>query len=205
MDTFMFFGIIIITGLIITGIVHKWYIRVIIVIELMIFSALLTPTVGYIPPKARQSEAKQSLGTIAKNQEAYFFEFGMYADSLEKLRFAVKAEEQKYTYSLSLSKSGYTATAISKTPGINMCGEGDDVWTMNQSLTLENVRNAFQTPCLNPSPSPEPSPTPNPDIKDYIPLLPAIIFIILCLCYDLYRFIRHKIMKKNQIRNDYDL
>ena len=138
--------------------------------------------------KCFQSEAKQSLGTIAKNQDAYLYEFGVYADSLDKLSFTPKGEIQRYTYSLSPSKTGYTATATSKSPGITKCGEGDDIWTINERLELKNVRNASQDLCFNLERMT------NAEILRSC--LPAIIFIILYLCYDLYRFIRQKIMKK---------
>lgn len=105
--------------------------------------------------KKYQFEAKQSLGMIAKNQKAYFAEFGTYADSSEKLGFAVKGDTQTYTYSYSgVSKIGYTAIATSKAQGIKGCkpGEGNDVWTINEKLDMKNIKNACSDdapPCLH--------------------------------------------------------
>jgi len=99
--------------------------------------------------KSRQSEAKQALGTIAKNQEAYFAEFQTYADSSRKLGFSVRGEGGKryYTYSYSgVSATGYTAIATSLAPGISNCGggESDDVWTINEKLSLQNTESAIE-------------------------------------------------------------
>jgi len=97
--------------------------------------------------KAKQSESKQSLGTIAKNQEAYVAEFNTYADSSKKLGFSVKGEGSKryYTYSYSgVTATTYLATATSLAPGIKGGGAGDDVWTINEKLALTNTKNACQ-------------------------------------------------------------
>jgi len=94
-------------------------------IELMIVVAIIGILAAIAIPnflnyqcKAKQSEAKQSLGTIAKNQEAYVAEFNKYADSSVKLGFQVKGEGSKryYTYSYAgVSSNAYTATATSMT------------------------------------------------------------------------------------------
>ena len=119
-------------------------------IELMIVVAIIGILAAIAIPnflnyqcKAKQSEAKQSLGTIAKAQEAYFSEFDAYADNTDAIGFATKGNG-RYTYTLAPNGNTYTATADSIGDGIKT-GAGDDQWTINETLTLENTKNA----CVN--------------------------------------------------------
>jgi len=91
--------------------------------------------------KARQVEAKHTLGMIAKNQKTYFDENDTYADSCKKLEFTtVRRYEGLYNYKIELGpdKKSYTAIAWLKAPGLYNCGECDDVWSINQNLKLTN-------------------------------------------------------------------
>lgn len=122
-------------------------------IELMIVVAIIGILAAIAIPnflnyqcKAKQSEAKQSLGTIAKNQEAYVSEFNTYADTSTKLGFSVKGEGSKryYTYTYSgVTAKAYLATATSMDKGIKGTA-GDDIWTIDQDLHLTNTKNACQ-------------------------------------------------------------
>jgi len=99
---------------------------------------------SYSECRAKQSEAKQSLGTIAKNEEAYFVEQDTYGDNLQNIGFSIKSSYSRYSYKVETENDGLTflATATSKEPGINSVGAGDDVWTIDQNFKLTNTTDA---------------------------------------------------------------
>ena len=119
-------------------------------IELMIVVAIIGILAAIAIPnflnyqcKAKQSEAKQSLGTIAKSQEAYLAEYDTYADNVDSIGFAVKGDTQRYTFDIDRTAAdAYTATATSMEPGIKAGGAGDDEWQIDQNLNLTVNENA---------------------------------------------------------------
>ncbi len=190
-------GVFIVIGLL--RLLNRWRYRVLILLFLFPFISLpyfLSNRCNSVP-----GNAKQFLGTIAKNQEAYMAEFNTYADSCEKLKVIVKNDRNCYNYKIELSpdKKSYTATAWSKAPGIVCDGEGDDVWTFNEKLEMKRVENA----CNGGRSSEKKYIAKVQDISciredsncsscsdEYAPLrryfIYAFVFIIVCIIYDLF-------------------
>ena len=115
-------------------------------IELMIVIAIIGILAAIAIPnylgytcKAKQSEAKSSLGAIATCQEAYFAEFDTYGNTMAKIGFAVKGDP-RYAYSATADATTYTATAAEL--ATKSFGDGDtDTWTIDQGLDLKNTTN----------------------------------------------------------------
>jgi type IV pilus assembly protein PilA len=120
-------------------------------IELMIVVAIIGILAAIAIPnflnyqcKAKQSEAKTNLGSIATCEEAYFAEYDTYSASNNDIGFATKGQNVRYGYVIvAPSPLVFTATATSIGGGIKT-GAGDDVWTMTQSRILTNTTNACQ-------------------------------------------------------------
>jgi len=114
-------------------------------IELMIVIAIIGILAAIAIPhylgyscKAKQSEAKSSLGAIATCQEAYKAEFDTYGNTMAKIGFTAKGTP-RYTYTLGdITDTTYTATATESTA---FGDTDDDTWTMDQDLTLTNTLN----------------------------------------------------------------
>ncbi len=115
-------------------------------IELMIVVAIIGILAAIAIPnflnyqcKSKQGEAKQSLGTLAKNQEAYFAEQDVYAHATADLGFATKGDARYDITITAADDTGWAAQAASKTA---LKGTVIDVWTMNSTLELVNTTNA---------------------------------------------------------------
>jgi len=117
-------------------------------IELMIVVAIIGVLAAIAIPnflnyqcKAKQSEAKSSLGTIRTAQEAYYAEYDNYSDDLGAIGFDTKGAK-RYTYSTTTdSNTTFTATASGDPKASH---EGPDIWTIDHNGSLTNTSNDCQ-------------------------------------------------------------
>ncbi len=88
--------------------------------------------------KAKQAEAKSSLGSIRVAQEAYFAEYDTYSTDQDAIGFATQGDN-RYTYVITpANANGFTATATAD----DLKGSTDDIWTINSTGDLTNTSNA---------------------------------------------------------------
>ena len=103
-----------------------------------ILAAIAIPNFMNYQCKAKQSEAKSSLGNIRSMQEAYFAEWDTYS-AIGPIGFETKGTP-RYSYSVTTANTtGYTARATTT----NLNGT-TDTWTINSTGTLLNTANACQ-------------------------------------------------------------
>ncbi|GBC60378.1 pilus assembly protein PilA [Desulfonema ishimotonii] len=92
--------------------------------------------------KAKQVEARKALGSLAKYQEAFFSEYDKYSMSFDSVGFSMKGSRRHYGYEMiSATNTEYLAKATGT--GKSFYGK-DEIWTINQSLTLTNIANGCQ-------------------------------------------------------------
>ena len=85
----------------------------VVIIIIGILAAIALPSFLNQAAKARQSEAKTSVGSMVKAQEAYYLEKQSYAGSFTTLgaeQGTIKTQTENYTYSISGASRGSTGT-----------------------------------------------------------------------------------------------
>ncbi len=101
-----------------------------------ILAAIAIPNFMNYQCKAKQSEAKSSLGSIRVGQEAYFAQYDTYSTDKDAIGFATKGTGE---YSITIAPAnttGFTATATATLKG------NTDTWTINSTGDLINSPNA---------------------------------------------------------------
>jgi type IV pilus assembly protein PilA len=83
----------------------------VVIIIIGILAAIALPSFLNQANKAKQSEAKQYVGTIVRTQQAYFLENSEFASTLAELGKPVAAETTNYTYAIPAP----TATGVTVT------------------------------------------------------------------------------------------
>lgn len=116
-------------------------------IELMIVVAIIGILAAIAIPnflnyqcKSKQGEAKQNLGSLAKNEEAYRTEYDTFSNNTAVIGFATTGKT-RYSYWV----SGATSASYQGNASTGLLKSGTtDAWTINQQLTLANTSNACQ-------------------------------------------------------------
>lgn len=112
-------------------------------IELMVVVAIISLLAsmaisGYynFTCKAKQSEARESLGFLSKCQEAYFVEYDTYSSSMNRIGFYVVGTPY-YTYEItSADDTGFQAEARAT------FRERPDKWVVDDTFSPKNEENA---------------------------------------------------------------
>ena len=111
-------------------------------IELMIVVAIVGVLAAIAIPnflsyqcKSKQSEARNNLGAIRINEEAYYASFDTYSETFSKIGW-ITVGVSNYTYTVSANNTTFLVTAIST----RISGKTDK-WTMSSTGTLANLSN----------------------------------------------------------------
>lgn len=83
----------------------------VVIIIIGILSAIALPSFLNQANKAKQSEAKQYIGSLNKGQQAYFTEYGQFTSGIEDLGVGIKTQTTNYLYTCT-GTSGATANAL---------------------------------------------------------------------------------------------
>lgn len=102
-----------------------------------ILAAIAIPNFMNYQCKAKQSEAKSSLGNIRTMQEAYRAEYDTYG-ALGPIGFSINTTDARYNYTVNATASGFTASATASING------NADTWTIGNTGSLNNTPNACQ-------------------------------------------------------------
>jgi prepilin-type N-terminal cleavage/methylation domain-containing protein len=136
----------------------------VVIIIIGILAAIALPSFLNQAAKARQSEAKTSVGSMIKAQEAYYLEKQSYANAFTTLgaeQGTIKTETENYTYAISGASRGNTGTsafgfvgATPREPSLKayaalsqLVASGNSNNTL--SVLCEAVSAAIQTPSVS--------------------------------------------------------
>ncbi|MEG5016174.1 MULTISPECIES: type IV pilin-like G/H family protein [unclassified Microcoleus] len=84
----------------------------VVIIIIGILSAIALPSFLNQANKAKQSEAKQYIGSMNRSQQATFAESGRFATSVGELNLGIKTQTQNYNYALDPIAPATNATEV---------------------------------------------------------------------------------------------
>ena len=87
---------------------------IIILMIIIILAAIALPSFLTCGNKAKQSEAKQYVGSMNRAQQANFVEKGALSNSLNDLGLGIKTQTINYNYSISATKNAAFSYAVSR-------------------------------------------------------------------------------------------
>jgi type IV pilus assembly protein PilA len=89
------------------------------ILILIILAAIAAPSFFNQANEARESEAKQYVGSINRAQQAYYLESSTFTDDLDKLGLGISSETTNYIYDIELvNRYQVVTTATPKNPNI---------------------------------------------------------------------------------------
>jgi Tfp pilus assembly protein PilE len=103
---------------------------------LAVIASLIIPSYKKLIGKTRQTEARVVLQSIYTAQNIHFSQNEAYAKDIKSLDIEIPADS-RYSYSIQVNNSGYTATATANIDSDITI----DKWTINQKKTIENLVN----------------------------------------------------------------
>lgn len=86
----------------------------VVVIIIGVLAAIALPSLLGQVNKAKQSEARNYVGTVNRSQQAYFLEYQKFATDLSELQVGIKTESDNYKYEI---KGGGTAADAAQFKG----------------------------------------------------------------------------------------
>jgi len=79
-----------------------------------ILAAITLPSLMFCGGKAKQSEAKQTLGAVNRAEEAYFLAKGKFTDSMKALELGLPSETPNYHYQMLKSANAKSVVVIAQ-------------------------------------------------------------------------------------------
>lgn len=107
-----------------------------------ICAAIAIPNFMTFQCRSKQSEAKGNLRALAVAQTAHHASTSQYSSDLKAIEFAPRGETVRYDYAV-VEAGPNTYRAVAKGMRDGMAG---DVWTIDQTGTLQNVESACGAP-----------------------------------------------------------
>ena len=84
----------------------------VVIIIIGILSAIALPSFLSQVNKAKQSEAKQYVGTLNRSQQAYYLEKAQFASDLTQMANPIPAETKNYLYEIGTPSEGINASVV---------------------------------------------------------------------------------------------
>ena len=127
-----------------------------------ILAAITLPSFTYCGGKAKQSEAKQTLGAVTRGQTAYFVDKGKFADSIKALELGLPSETPNYHYQMIKSANAKSVVVIAQAKDSALKSYTAAVFAIESGRKKANIISGI---CETERPSATLPATPLPPIK----------------------------------------
>ena len=114
---------------------------------IMILSAIALPSFTGCGNKARQSEAKQYVGSMNRAQQAYFVEKGILSNSVNALGLGIKTQTTNYNYSTVATKNAAFSYALPLSERKNLTSYLGAVFLVPVSPAAKNKKTTVSILC----------------------------------------------------------